>query len=121
MDVQTGGGAGVEGNATPGGDFIGRDRVLNSTVNVSVDALSDLRTDVFYIKKEIEQIKFSGWERKNQMDVLSSKVDALESKIAYPSSNAAQLSINAVILLVIGILGFAIALIFLGVWLGRLA
>lgn len=70
--INTGGGASVDGSVgTGGGAFTGRDsNSANVVIHTERNVFDDLRTDLRFIKEDIEDLKFVNFELRGQIETL---------------------------------------------------
>lgn len=70
--INTGGGASVDGDVgTGGGSFAGRDsNNANVVFHIERNTLDDLRTDLRFIKEDIDDLKLVNFELRGQIETL---------------------------------------------------
>ena len=109
--IDTGGGASVGGDVgTGGGDVIGRDEI-KQVVNVELDSLTDLRTDIAFVKRDILELKFAEYDIRARIEDLRREI--VRSQQPMPQvTNAQPLTPAWLIVLLIAIFMFTFVVIF---------
>jgi hypothetical protein len=133
VDVQTGGGTGVGGDVgTGGGSFVGRDRQQNNTtVNVDLDTLFDIRADMSKIHQEIGFIQYDisalrtkQTEQATSIQTLHAKTDTIlqtQSIAQQQQRSAPAITVRDAISLGLSLLIVIAVAVLIGIYIGGLA
>lgn len=134
-EIQTGGGAGVQGDvSTGGGPFAGRDSqrnaaTVNNTVRVDTESLENIKDQIREIKQEQRELKRDFADLKEEqhdtktaIGQMNTEVRAISVRVETALNRAQEkpVTLVQVVSAVLAVVFLILIVLLLGIWLGGL-